>query len=300
MPVVGFLGAASPDLTTVRLRAFHEGLSEMGYVEGRNVVLEYRWAENQPKRIPELIADLVRRPLSALVTIAGTPSVLAAKSATTTIPIVFVAGTDPVQAGLIVSFSRPGGNLTGVSSLALRLAPKRLELLHELLPAAKAFAFVVNPASALAEAATTDARNAAQAQGLTLYVLQARTERDFDTVFANARQLRAHGLVIDPDQLFVNHNEQLAQLALHHAMPTVFVYRDFVAAGGLMSYGGSMKELYGLLGVYTGRILKGDKPADLPVQQPKQVELFINLNTARALGLDVPATVLARADEVIE
>ncbi len=299
-PVVGFLGAASRDHTRARLRAFHEGLSEMGYVEGRNVVFEYRWAENQPERIPELIADLARRPLSALVTIAGTPSALAAKKATTTIPVVFVAGTNPAEAGLVVSLSRPGGNLTGVSSLALRLAPKRLELLHTLLPAATAFAIIVNPASSLAEAATTDARRAAQALGLTLYVLQASSERDFDMVFANARQLRASGLVIDPDQLFVNHSEQLAQLALRHAMPTVFVYRDFATAGGLMSYGGSLKELYGLVGVYTGRILKGNKPGDLPVQQAMRVGLIINMKSAEALGLDVPPTLLAAADEVIE
>jgi len=272
----------------------------MGYVEGRNVVLEYRWAENQPERIPELIADLARRPLSALVTIAGASSALAAKKATTTIPVVFVTGTDPVQAGLVVSLGRPGGNLTGVSSLALQLAPKRVELLHKLLPAATALAFVVNPASSLTAAATTEARSAAEALGLTLHVLPASSERDFDAVFANARQLRDSGLIIDPDQLFVNHSGQLAQLALRHAMPTVFIYRDFATAGGLMSYGGSLKELYGLLGVYTGRILRGDKPADLPVQQATKVELFLNLKTAKALGITVPLPVSGRADEVIE
>jgi len=266
MPVVGFLGTASPDLTRGRLRAFHEGLSGLGYVQGRNVVIEYRWAEQ----------------------------------ATTTIPVVFVVGTDPVQAGLVGSLNRPDANLTGVTSLALQLAPKRLELLHEMLPAATAVAFVVNPASSSAKGASADAHSAAQTHGLALHVLEAGSERDFATVFAKVRELKAGGLVIDPDQLFVNHSEQLAQLALHYAVPTIFMYRDFVAAGGLMSFGGSLNELYGLAGAYTGRILKGEKPANLPVQQATRIETLLNLKTAKALGLDVPPTLIATADEVIE
>ena len=297
MPVVGFLGTASPDLTRGRLRAFHEGLSGLGYVQGRNVVIEYRWAENQLGRIPELIADLARRRVSAIVTIAGTSGALAAKQATTTIPVVFVVGTDPVQAGLVGSLNRPDANLTGVTSLALQLAPKRLELLHEMLPAATGVAFVVNPASSSAKGASADAHSAAQTHGLALHVLEAGSERDFATVFAKVRELKAGGLVIDPDQLFVNHSEQLAQLALHYA---IFMYRDFVAAGGLMSFGGSLNELYGLAGAYTGRILKGEKPANLPVQQATRIETLLNLKTAKALGLDVPPTLIATADEVIE
>ena len=246
MPVVGFLGTASPDLTRGRLRAFHEGLSGLGYVQGRNVVIEYRWAEQ----------------------------------ATTTIPVVFVVGTDPVQAGLVGSLNRPDANLTGVTSLALQLAPKRLELLHEMLPAATAVAFVVNPASSSAKGASADAHSAAQTHGLALHVLEAGSERDFATVFAKVRELKAGGLVIDPDQLFVNHSEQLAQLALHYAVPTIFMYRDFVAAGGLMSFGGSF--------------------ANLPVQQATRIETLLNPKTAKALGLDVPPTLIATADEVIE
>jgi putative ABC transport system substrate-binding protein len=301
MPVVGVLSAEWPDLFADRLRAFHDGLRKTGYVEGRNVTIEYRWAEGQNARLPTLAAELVRRQVSVIVTAGSTPAALAASAATTTIPIVFYLGADPVDIGLVTSLSRPGGNLTGVVTLNVEVAAKRLELLHELVPTATIVALLLNPTSpTLAETMTRDLQAAARTLGLQLHVLHASSEREFDTVFATLVQLQAGALVIGADALFNSRSEQLAALALRHAVPTIYQYRAFAAAGGLISYGGNISDLYRQVGVYTGRILAGAKPADLPVQQSTKVELIVNLKTARALGLTVPLTLLARADEVIE
>jgi putative ABC transport system substrate-binding protein len=278
--------------------AFRQGLHEAGFFEGGNVAIEYRWADEQYDRLPALAADLVHR--QATVIAANQISAEAAKAATTTIPIVFTTGVDPVQQGLVASLNRPGGNLTGVTTLNVELLSKRLELLRELRPAATVIAVLINPTSPSAETLSRDAQAAARALGLQLQILEASAERDFDSVFATLSQRGASGLVITPDPLFVSRSAPLAELALRHAAPTVFEFRQFVAAGGLMSYGGSLADMYRLAGVYVGRILKGEKPADLPVQQSTKVELIINLKTAKSLGLDVPPTLLARADEVIE
>ena len=300
MPVIGFLGSASPEAYARRLRAFHQALKEIGYVEGQNVEVEYRWAEGQNNRLPALAAELVHRQV-AVIAAAGGASALAAKAATTTIPIVFSVAVDPVEVGLVASLNRPGGNLTGVTSLNVEVGPKLLEVLHEMVPSATNIAMLVNPTNpSIAEFFSRGVQAAARALGLQLHTLQASTERDFDTVFSSLRQLRAGGLVIGDDALFTNRREQLAALALRYAVPTIFQNREWAAAGGLVSYGGSFLDGYRQLGVYTGRILGGDKPADLPVQQATRIDLIINLKTAKALGLTVPLTLLGRADEVIE
>jgi putative tryptophan/tyrosine transport system substrate-binding protein len=301
MPVIGVLSAEWPDPFTDRLRAFHEGLRETGYVEGRNVAIEYRWAEGQNDRLPALAADLVRRQVALIVTPGSTPAALVAKAATTTIPIVFYVGADPVEVGLIGSLSRPGGNVTGVTTLNVEVGAKRLELLHELVPTATIIAALVNPTNpAVAETLTRDLQTAAHTLGVQLHVLHASSERDFDTVFASLVQLRAGGLVIGVDALFNSQSEQLAALTIRHAVPAIYQFREFVSAGGLMSYGGTVVDTYRPLGVYTGRILKGEKPAELAVQQATRLELIINMKTAKALGLTVPLPLLGRADEVIE
>jgi ABC-type uncharacterized transport system substrate-binding protein len=300
VPVIGFLSSASPDSYATRLRAFRQGLKEAGYVEGQNLEIEYRWTEGQYNRLPELAAELVHRQVAVIVAGGGTPSAVAAKAATTTIPIVFAVAVDPIKTGLVASLSRPGGNLTGVTNLNVEVGQKRLELLHELLPTATIIAVLVNPTSPTTEPFLRALQPAARALGLQLHVLNASTDRDFDTVFATLGRLRAGALVISPDLFFNTRVEQLAALSLRHAVPAIHQYRPFVAAGGLMSYASDETEYYRLVGIYAGKILKGDKPADLPVVQSTKVELIINLKTARALGLTVPLPLLGRADEVIE
>jgi putative ABC transport system substrate-binding protein len=301
MPVVGFLSSASPDLYSDRLRTFRQGLKEAGYIEGQNVEIEYRWAEGQNDRLPTLADQLVHRQVNVIVAAGGTPSALAAKAATTTIPIVFGVAVDPVEVGLVASLNRPGGNLTGVTNLNAEVGPKRLELLHELLPRVTIIGVLVDPTGpALAEAFSRELQAPARTLGLQMHVLYASTERDFETVFATLVQLGAGALIIGPGTFFTARSEQLAALTVRHALPTIFQYRPFVAAGGLLSYGSDEVEYYHLVGIYAGRILKGEKPAELPVQQSTKVELLINLKTANALGLTVPLPLLARADEVIE
>ena len=300
MPVIGFLSNASPDLYANRLHAFRLGLNETGHIEGQNVAIEYRWAEGHNDRLPALATELVQHRVSVIAAAGGTPSALAAKAATSSIPIAFAVSVDPVEVGLVASLNRPRGNLTGVTSLNVELGPKRLELIHELIPIATIIAVLINPTSPIAEQFLRDLRTAAPALGLQLHVLQASVEGDFDTVFATLVQLRPSALVITPDTFFNARIERLAALALRSAVPTIYQYYPFVRAGGLISYGSSETEYYRLLGNYTGRILNGEKPSDLPVQQAAKVELFINLKTAKALGLAVPLSLLGRADEVIE
>jgi putative ABC transport system substrate-binding protein len=299
MPVIGLLSSTSAEAYASRVAAFRQGLSETGYVEGRNVAIEYRWAESQYDRLPGMAAELVRRQVAVIAAI-STPAALAAKAATTIIPIVFEMGADPVAVGLIASLSRPGGNLTGVSLLNVGLASKRLELLHELVPTATITAALSNPTNPNAETLSRELQVAARSLGVQLHVLNASTTGDFDLVFATLLKLRADALVIGSDPFFNSISEQLAALAFRHAVPTIYQYRAFAAAGGLMSYGGSFTEPFRQTGVYTGRILKGEKPADLPVQQSTKIELIINLKTAKALGITVPLSLLGRADEVIE
>jgi putative tryptophan/tyrosine transport system substrate-binding protein len=300
MPVIGILAIGAPEANAIRLRAIREGLRTVGYVEGQNVKIEYRWAEVHTGRLPALAAELVSRQVAVIVA-SSTPAVLAAKAATGEIPIVFGIAIDPVELGLVASLNRPGGNVTGVTSLNIEVAPKRLELMHELLPSVTSMALLVNPAvPALAEPISRSSQAAAQTLGLQLHAVQASSDRDFDAVFDRLIQLRAGALVIGPDNLFTIHKEQLAKLTVRHAMPAVYQYREFAAAGGLMSYGTSETEYYRLVGTYAGRVLKGDKPADLPVQQSTKVELFLNLKTAKALGITVPLPLSGRADEVIE
>jgi putative ABC transport system substrate-binding protein len=299
-PVVGFLGSESPDLYADRLRGFRQGLSETGYAEGRNVAVEYRWAEGRNDRLPALAADLVRRNVNVIATGGGFSAALAAKAASTTIPIVFQVGSDPVQLALVASLNRPGGNLTGVNSLNAELGPKQLELLHEIVPTATYIALLSNPTNPGNPNALRNLEAAARTLGLQLHVLHASSERDFDTVFAALSQLRAGGLMIGADPFLQSRTEQLASLALQNALPAIAQLREFVAAGGAISYGGSIREQLRLVGVYAGRILKGEKPADLPVQQSTKVELIINLKTAKALGLTVPLALQASADELIE
>jgi putative ABC transport system substrate-binding protein len=300
VPVLGFVNATSAQSWATPLSAFLKGLTETGYVEGRNVAIEYRWAENRNDRLPAMVADLVRRQVSVIAA-TGTHAALAAKAATTTIPIVFEIGSDPIQLGLVASLSRPGGNITGATQLVQEVTPKMLELLHELLPTAHVMALLVNPTvPALAQTNTSKVLAAAHALGLELHVLNASSERDFDGVFARLIELRAGGLVIGAEALFTSHSDQLAALASHYGVPTIYKGREFAAAGGLMSYGSDITDAYRLAGIYTGRVLKGAKPADLPVQQATKIELYINLKTAKALGITVPLPVSGRADEVIE
>jgi putative tryptophan/tyrosine transport system substrate-binding protein len=300
MSVVGWLGSETREAEDFRVVPFREGLKEGGYSEGQNVTIEYRLADGHYDRLPALAADLVHRPVN-VIALTGQPAALAAKAATTTIPIVFQIADDPVQLGLVASLSRPGGNMTGVTSLNVELLPKQLELLHELVPTATVMALVVNPASpARAESNTRQAQVAARRLGLKLHVLHAGSEQDFDAALANAIQLRAGALVIGTDAFVFSQSGQLGAMAARHTIPAICPYRDFARAGGLMSYGTNNANQFRQVGVYTSRILKGEKPADLPVQQAVKLDLVINLKTAKALGLTVPLIMQMTADEVIE
>lgn len=301
MPVIGFLGTDSLQLYAPRLREFHEGLRETGYVEGRNVAFEYRWAEGHYDRLPALVAELVSLKVNLIGAFAGNPPALAAKTATSTIPILFVTSADPVATGLVASLSRPGGNITGATSLAVELGAKQLEVLHELIPTARAIALLVNPIDQpRANRLVRELLAAAGIRGVELHVLHASSESELDMVFARLRGLRTDALVVGADPFFNSRTEQLAALAARHAVPTMYPFREYVIAGGLVSYGGSITNPYRLVGAYAGRIIKGEKPADLAVQQISKAELVINLKTANALGITFPRTLLARADEVIE
>ena len=299
MPVIGFLNGGSPEGSAPMMSAFLQGLKEAGYVDGQNVAIEYRWANGQYDRLAALVGDLVRRQVSVIAA-TSTPANLVAKAATTTIPIVFTTGGDPVQLGLVASLGRPGGNVTGVTQMTGEVAPKRVELAHELVPQATAFGLLINPTNPLAETVKRDSQAAALKLGLQLNVLRASTDAELDEAFTTFRQMRAGALVIGTDAFFNNRLEQLAALAIRNSVLAVYEYHQFVAAGGLASYGGSIIDSYRLAGGYVGRVLKGEKPANLPVQQATKVELIINLKTARALGIAVPQSVQSRADEVIE
>ncbi len=300
IPVIGYLGSASPELWAERLRAFRQGLSEAGYVEGQNVAIEYRWADGHYDRLAALAEDLVRRQVAVIVTPGSAPAALAAKAATRTISIVFETGVDPVAVGLVESLNRPGGNVTGAAAIGFELGPKRLELLHELVPAATTVALIVNPANFDTEALNNLMQSAASALDLQLHVLRASTESEIDLAFAQLVQLRAGGFLTNPDPFLNSRSAQLVALMIRYAVPAIFHLRAFAVAGGLMSYGTPIAETHRLAGLYTGRILKGEKPADLPVQQSTKVELIINMRTAKALGISVPVSLLGRADEVIE
>ena len=300
MPVIGFLNSASPEPYARMVAAFRQGLNEKGYVAGQSVAIEYRWAEGRYDRVPEMAGELVRRQV-AVIAATGTPAMLAAKAATTAIPIVFTTGTDPVQLGVVTSLNRPGGNVTGVTTLNVEVAPKRLELARELIPGTSTVAVLINRTNPETETELRIMQTAASALGLQLHVLDASTEHDFDTIFAALHQTPARVLVITgADPFLISRSEQLAELTVRHAVPAIFQFREFVAAGGLISYGGSVTDAYRQAGIYAGRILKGEKPGELPVQQATKVELFVNLKTARTLGLTVPTALLVRADEVIE
>jgi ABC-type uncharacterized transport system substrate-binding protein len=299
MPVIGYLGTGSAQSDAFRVTGFRQGLKEAGYVEGQNLTIEYRWAEDHLDRLPAMAADLVRHQVALIVAI-GAAASLAAKAATTTLPIVFETAGDPVKLGLAGSLSRPGGNLTGVTQLGEEEAPKRLELLHELLPTARVMALLVNPVEPIARDQVRVSLAAAKTLGLELNVINASIERDLDAAFAKLTELRAGGLSIGGATLFTSHIDQLAALTVRHRIPAVYQRREFAAAGGLMSYGTNIADTHRLVGIYAGRVLKGEKPADLPVQQATKVELYINLKTAKALGITVPISLLGRADEVIE
>ena len=301
MPVIGFLNSASPESFAPQLAGFHQGLNEVGYVEGRNVTIEFRWAKAQYNRLPELAADLVRRQVAVIAATGGSVSATAAKSATTTIPIVFTSGGDPVRTGLVASLSRPGGNVTGVSLFTSTLAAKRLELLHELVPAAKVMAMLVNPTNPNSEADTKAVEAAAPGLGVQIVVLKASSGAEIGKAFDALHQYKVDAVLVGADPLFDNSGrDQLIVLTARHAVPAIYDFRDVADAGGLVSYGTNLAEGYRLAGIYAGRILKGERPADLPVLQPTKFEFVINLKTARALGLTISNQMQLRADEVIE
>jgi putative tryptophan/tyrosine transport system substrate-binding protein len=301
VPVIGFLSNVSPEGYDIRLRAFREGLKAAGYVEGQNVAIEYRWAKNQNDQLPELAAELVRRQVSVIVAAGGTVSALAAKKATATIPIVFAVTIDPVKLGLVASLRRPGGNLTGATDLNVEVGPKRLELLRELLPLATKIAVLVNPTSQIVTEPFLQAlQPAARELGIQFQIVNASTDAELDGVFASLRQLRASALLITPDGFFYSQSERLGALSLRYAIPAIYERRPFAASGGLISYGSDDIEYYRLVGSYAGKILHGDKPADMPIVQSTKIELIVNLKTAKALAITIPLALLGRADEVIE
>ena len=298
MPVIGFLNGGSPDGYVAGLAAFHQGHKEAGYIDGQNVKIEYRWADDLYDRLPAMAIDLVRHEVTAIV--ANTPAVRAAQAATKTIPIVFITGADPVAFGLVASLNRPGGNLTGVASLVDEVGPKRLELVHELLPSASSVALLINPANPRAAVQANETQAAGRALGLEIHILNATNESEIDSAFATFGQVRAAALLLVNDALFNSRLDQLAAIAARHAIPAISPWREFVVAGGLMSYGINQPDLYRQAAIFLGRILKGEKPADLPVQQATKVELIVNLKTAKVLGLTVPLSLLGRADEIIQ
>jgi putative ABC transport system substrate-binding protein len=299
LPVIGFLNGASYELSSYLVDAFRQGLDEAGYIEGRNVAIEYRSAEGQYDRLPALAADLVQRQVSVIAA-AGTPTGLPAKAATSRIPIIFVTGSDPIEQGLVTSLSRPEGNLTGATTLAVQLGQKRLELLHELVPSATLTAILLNPTGPNFASVSRDLQGAARKLGLPIHLLLASTVPELETAFANLGGLHVSAMVIGTDTFFNSQSARLAELAIRYKMPAMYQYREFAAAGGLVSYSGSITAAYHVAGVYAGRILKGEKTADLPVQQASKIELFFNLKTAKTLGLDVPLSLVGRADEIIE
>jgi putative tryptophan/tyrosine transport system substrate-binding protein len=300
MPVIGYLSTGSRESDPVNLAAFRQGLGEIGYVEGQNVTIEYRWARGQYDRLSALAAELVHRPVAVFVSTGGDPSALAAKAATTTIPIVSTFITDPVGSGLVASLNRPGGNVTGISLLTAMLEAKRLGLLRELVPLAATVGVLLNPNNPVAVGQLSEMQEAARAIGLQLHVLRAGTDREIDTTFVSFTQHRVPALLVTSDSFFITRRDKLAALAARHAVPAMYNIREYAEAGGLMSYGVDLSDAYRQIGVYAGRILKGEKPADLPVIQPTKFEFVINLKTAKALGLSIPPTLLALADEVIE
>jgi putative ABC transport system substrate-binding protein len=300
LPVIGFLHSATADAYKPMTGAFRKSLSDAGYFEPQNIAIEYRWAEGELDRLPELAADLVRRQASVIFTGGGSDPCLAAKAATSKIPIVFANGTDPVEAGLVASLDRPGGNVTGITFLLNTLGPKELELLHELVPKAALVAVLINPKLSTADSQLKDLQEAARTLGQQIHVLHASTDRDIVTAFESLLQLQADGLVIGGDAFFFSRRDQFVDLATRYSVPTVYPWREAVAAGGLASYGASVTDAYRLAGIYTGRILKGDKPASLPVQRSTKTELVINIKTAKTLGINLPLSLLGRADEAID
>ncbi len=299
-PVIGFVNSASAQSYTAQLTAFHKGVEARGFVDGRNVAIEYRWADGQIDRLPMLICDLIDRRVTVIAA-TGSPAALAAKAANTTIPIVFETSLDPVKSGLVASMNRPGGNITGVTQSNTESAAKRLQLMHELLPAVRVMALLVNPADAVLTAVTeNEVQAAARNLGLQVHVVRARSEREFESVFTQLAELKAGGLVIGGSALFTSHSAQLGALAARRGIPAIYQHRGFIVTGGLLSYGSDVTDAYRLTGIYVGRILNGDKPSDLPVQQINKFELYINLKSAKALGIEVPLPLLGRADEVIE
>ena len=300
MPVIGFLHQGSPEAYAKFAAAFRKGLGEAGYVDGRNVLIEYRWAHGESHRLPELAADLVSRRVTVIATLGSIAATLAAKAATTAIPIVFMSGADPVETGVVASLNRPGGNITGVGAMNNGLAAKQLGLLQELLHRAAQFAVLVNPDNAQSQSAIAEVQTAASTLGAQLEILTVTTNRDINPVFSAVVQKRADGLLISPDPLFTNRLVQLATLSARYVMPTIYSLREFAEVGGLMTYGSNFSDLFRQAGNYTGRVLNGEKPAELPILQPTKFEFVINLQTAAALDLDVPPTLLARADELIE